>query len=270
MQPLDVGYFPGLTAVLKKQNVSARGVVLESGLAQIVHGFNLKLASDAALNPPGAIVNTWRHCGLSPFIADIDEIFSDDDFAKSDRSLGISATSPACVAAKKFDPSQLSIIADSAAAAALPEVVEVLSAHINKSGFDLNMVAPTDDNVVAAKLEKLAASRAEAELVAEKRAERQAKKLENQQAAALKKLKQQEKKEIKERVLADKAAAQEAARVAAENAAMAQGAPAADPTAVGAPKSNKRGQKRPKAEGGIATDATGANPYARGFKKRRM
>ena len=171
LQPCDVGYFPLLTAWLVRYNSEKRGVVLEKELASVVHAFNLDLEAKRIMSPPGAMVNTWRSCGLVPLVDPLTH-FDDSVWIKADIALGINAESAPVIASKAFKAESLDRAVDSNLASKDPAVTDALVKHVKKGKFDLSACGLTDDAVVKTLMEKESLKVEDAQAVADRKEER--------------------------------------------------------------------------------------------------
>ena len=212
MQPLDVGVFGALERLLTRYINELFGVVTNADWARLVTRAYKEWAAEG-LGPKGHIlVNSFRHAGIYP--ANVN-VFTMKDWMRSDVKLGLSENHPDVKKAMAMKLSELSVVLKSSVSAARPEVKVRLEKAVRKGGFDLNLVAPTDDDMISQLLDKAEAADKEASDLAERkkiRAEKRVLKAQEKEATALRVA---AKKKAKEDTEAEKAAKVVAAVVAA-------------------------------------------------------
>ena len=254
IQPLDVGLFGALEALLIGYISADFGVCNNEDWARHVARAYKHWETHKNKKGEHIMVASFRRAGLVPCNFGI---FTDVDFARSDARLGLSADHEDVKKAKAMQLSELSLVIKSSAAASKPEVKDRLKKHVKATGFDLNMMAPTDDYVVIKLLDKAVAKDEKIAGLADRkklRADKAADKIQLKKDKAADKIKKVEAK-------AAAAAAEEAAKSAAAAAKVAKAAAPAG------------GKKRARASEAVQAEAVGAvaDPYAGGGggKKRR-
>lgn len=186
MQPLDVGYFGGLQAVITSEIDARFGRVSEGDIPALVALAYERMASTAhSKGKPGGLVAAFAKCGLVPCNPDI---FTDADFARSDRILGYSAAHEDVLKAKKLTSADFSVVIDSTTALHSPELTKRLKEHVHRSGFDTNMVGSCDTDTATSALEKLAAKAEEEFQVLARKSDRDMLKKDREGATMLKRL----------------------------------------------------------------------------------
>lgn len=228
MQPLDVGFFGPLHLIVSgavdamANRVGDRTSATQQHLCGMITAAYSHLESKATLEAAEpTLAKAFHKSGLCPFNV---KVFSDEDFAKSDAMLDLSATSPAVLHAKEMRAELIGLVIDSSVAAACPIVKKKLDAIVKASGYDLSKRALTDDIVRNAGIAKMEATKASLVAAEEKRIIRAS----NKVAAAELKAGIAARKAAKALAAEKKAAELELAKLAAAEAAAA---PPPPPTA---------------------------------------
>lgn len=151
MQPLDVGIFGALEVRLCNYINESYGVVANKDWARMVARAYKEFDDVAATNGEHPMTAAFRHARIYP--PDV-EGFTDKDWARSDTRLGLSATHEDVKKAAALRLEDLTVVLNSAMSASRPDVADRLKKRIAAGMFDLNMVAPTDDDVVLRLLDK--------------------------------------------------------------------------------------------------------------------
>jgi hypothetical protein len=251
MQPLDVGVFAALKALVTRYINEEFGVVANKDWARHVARAYKHWETTSNAKGEHPMTAAFRHAGLFPSNFGV---FTDVDFAKSDAMLGLSADHEDVKKAKAFKLEELSLVLDSTAAASKPAVKVRLAKHVAKMGFDLNMVAPTDDNVVIKLLDK-------SNFNEKKAADKAQRKIDREEKASNKIVEAERKKEIKIAKVAANAVAAAAAEAEKANRAAAKAAKA---VAHLGGKKRRSSSAAVEEEGGEGEE----DPYARVYVSR--